>query len=159
MFKKLNRKAYTLIEILAVVVILGILLLIAVPAINKQLNKFREDYYIKLEKSVVSAGKDYITEKRYSKPNQLLYSRIVKVDDLEDEGFIEEVKDYLGEKCDSTDTSYSYVVVVKMGEKKYQYRTCLKCSKDEYYTDTSGEKNDLCNVAWVTNNGITYENE
>ena len=48
----------------------------------------------------------------------LLYKMCYK-SEIEGEGFIEEVKDYLGEKCDSTDTSYSYVIVVKMGEKKY----------------------------------------
>ena len=158
MSKKMNRKAYTLIEILAAVVILGILLLIAVPAINKQLNKFRDEYYEKLEKSVKSAGQDYIAEKRYAKPNQLLYSKVVKVEDLEQDGFIDEVKDYLGEKCDTTDTSYSYVVVVKTGEKKYQYRSCLKCSEDDYFTDTTGEANDLCNEAWLENTNISYNN-
>ena len=60
--KKINKKGYTLIEILAVVIILGILLLIAVPAINKQLNQFRVDYYSKVESSGKAAGKDYISD-------------------------------------------------------------------------------------------------
>ena len=59
---------------------------------------------------------------------------------MEDDKYIDEVKDYLGNYCDSSDTSYSYVVIVKTGEKTYDYQTCLKCSNDEYSTDTSGEE-------------------
>ena len=155
--KKINKKGYTLIEILAVVIILGILLLIAVPAINKQLNQFRVDYYSKVESSGKAAGKDYISDKRYSKPTKLLHSKVVKLEVLEREGYLsDEVKDYVGEKCDAYETSYSYFIVVKTGDKKFEYATCLKCSGDEYYTDTSAEKYDLCNYAWTTNDNIEY---
>jgi len=158
MFKKLkNKKGYTLVEIIAAIVILAILILIAVPAINKQLINFRLNYYKKLENSVVSASKDYVTDRRYSKPTKLFHSKVIKVSDLEKEGYIDEVKDYLGKKCDSTDTSYSYVVVVKTGEKQYDYTTCLKCSQDEYATDTTGQKNNYCDTAWMNDNNIEYE--
>ena len=126
-----KNKGYTLVEIIAAIVILALLILIAVPAINKQLINFRLNYYKKLENSVVSASKDYVTDRRYSKPTKLFHSKVIKVSDLEKEGYIDEVKDYLGKKCDSTDTSYSYVVVVKTGEKQYDYTTCLKCNQDE----------------------------
>ena len=157
---KFNKKGYTLIEILAVVILLGILLLIAVPAINKQLNQFRIDYYTKVESSSVAAGKDYISDKRYSKPTMLLHAKIVSLETLEKEGYLsEEVKDYAGEVCDKNATSYSYFITVKTGEKKFVYQTCLKCSADEYYTDTTGEDYNLCDPAWLTNDRIEYEDD
>lgn len=144
-----NKKAFTLVEVVAVIVIMAILLLIAVPAVNKYLVGFREEYYKKLEKSVLVAGKDYISEKRYSKPTELLEARIIKVSTLEDEGYIAEVKDYLGNKCDNDDTSYSYVIVVKTGKEKYDYTTCLKCSKDNYKTNTDKKENNYCANSWL----------
>ena len=154
---KNNKKGFSVIELLAVIVIVGLLVAIAIPVVNKQLNNFRHNYYSKLEESIKTAGQDYVSDKRFSKPTKLLYSRIVKVSDLEDEMYIDEVKDYLGNYCDSSDTSYSYVVIVKTGEKTYDYQTCLKCSNDEYATDTSGEEHDYCNPAWLDSEDVDYE--
>ena len=154
---KNSKKGFSVIELLAVIVIVGLLIAIAVPVVNKQLNNFRNNYYSKLEDSIKSAGQDYVSEKRFAKPTKLLHSRIIKVSELEDEKYIDEVKDYLGNYCDSSDTSYSYVVIVKTGEKTYDYQTCLKCSEDEYATDTSGEENDYCNAAWLDSENVEYE--
>ena len=154
---KNNKKGFSVIELLAVIVIVGLLVAIAIPVVNKQLNNFRESYYSKLENSIKSASQDYIADKRFAKPTKLLHSRIINVSDLEDEKYIDEVKDYLGNYCDSSDESYSYVVVVKTGEKTYDYQTCLKCSNDEYATDTSGEENDYCNPAWLNTDDVEYE--
>jgi len=147
---KNNEKGFSLIELLAVIVILGLLVAIAIPLVSRQLNKFREDYYSKLETSIKTAAQDYVSDKRYIKPTKLLHPLIVKVETLEDEKYIDEVKDYLGNSCDNNATSYSYVIVVKTGEKTYDYQTCLKCSEDDYFTDTSGEdENDYCNPNWL----------
>lgn len=43
--KRLNKKAFTLIELLAVIIILGVLLLIAVPAVSRYIQESREDTY------------------------------------------------------------------------------------------------------------------
>jgi len=156
--RRIRDKGFTLVEILAVLVLIGVLLLIAIPAINKQLANFRVNYYKKLEESIESSAKDYILDRRFSKPTDLLHSKVIMVSELEEKGYIDSVKDYLGKTCDNTETSYSYVVMVKTGEKEYEYQTCLKCSQDEYATDTSEEEKDYCNIAWLENNNITYEN-
>ena len=64
---KNSKKGFSVIELLAVIVIVGLLIAIAVPVVNKQLNNFRNNYYSKLEDSIKSAGQDYVSEKRFAK--------------------------------------------------------------------------------------------
>ncbi len=149
-----NKKGFTMIELLAVIIIVGLLLLIAVPAINKQLNSFRVNYYSKLESSVKAAGQDYISDKKFAKPTKLLYSKVISIKDLQNGKYIDEVVDYAGEACDIDN---SYVVVVKTGDKDYEYHTCLKCDYDEYETKKPEGKTDYCDPAWLNNGGVEYE--
>lgn len=153
---KKKKNGYTIVEVLAVVLIIGLLLAIAVPVVNKQLNDFRGDYYVKLEESIKSGGQEYIADKKFSKPKKLLYSEIITLKELEDGKYIDEVVDYVGKSCDLEE---SYVVVVKVAENKYDYHTCLKCDYDEYKTNTTKELNDYCNSAWRTNEYIDYERD
>lgn len=61
----LNRKGFTLVEMLAVVIILGILATIMVPTITAVIEKNKEDNLDNLKKSIISAAKVYISDHRY----------------------------------------------------------------------------------------------
>ena len=61
----LNNKGFTLVELLAVVVILSILLAFMYPNVNKLINENKEKNYEKLESSIKSAAKMYISDYRY----------------------------------------------------------------------------------------------
>ena len=50
-----NKKAFTLIELLAVIVILGILMIIAIPSVTKYINKAKKEAYIKSVAQIVDA--------------------------------------------------------------------------------------------------------
>ena len=63
---KLNNKGFTLVEVLAVVVILSILIAIMVPNVNYLINKNKEDNYKSLKSSIISAAKVYISDNRYN---------------------------------------------------------------------------------------------
>ena len=63
---KLNNKGFTLIEILAVVIILSIIITIMVPSSNYLIERNKEDNYKQLEKSIINATKVYLSDNRYN---------------------------------------------------------------------------------------------
>lgn len=62
---KLNNKGFTLVEVLAVIVILGILAAIMIPATTRFIEGNKEDNYVNLQKSIKSAAKIFITDNKY----------------------------------------------------------------------------------------------
>ena len=62
---KLNNKGFTLVEVLAVIVILGVLSTIMISASGSMIQKNKEDNYKNLEKSIKSAAKALISDYRY----------------------------------------------------------------------------------------------
>ena len=63
---RLNNRGFTLVEVLAVIVILSILMAIMVPNVGKILEKNKENNYVDLEKSIISAAKIYVSDNRYN---------------------------------------------------------------------------------------------
>lgn len=63
--KKLNNKGFTLVEMLAVVIILGVLTAITVPTVTTLIAKNQQDNLENLEKTIISAAKMYISDNRY----------------------------------------------------------------------------------------------
>ena len=62
---KINNKGFTLIEVLAVIVILALLMAIMVPSVNSILEKNKKSSYEDLKKSILQAAKMYMSDHRY----------------------------------------------------------------------------------------------
>ena len=67
-----NNKGFTLVELLAVIVIMGILMMIAIPSITKTIEKSRKDSFVDIAKSYEGFGfgcsapsKVFISQKFY----------------------------------------------------------------------------------------------
>lgn len=63
---KLNKKGFTLVEVLAVIIILSVLMAIMIPTVNHIINKNDNDSYEKLKEGIVNATKVYISDNRYN---------------------------------------------------------------------------------------------
>ena len=59
--KKINKKGFTLVELLAVVVILGVLLMIAVPSVTNIINSSRDKAFLSQAKLAVENVETYLS--------------------------------------------------------------------------------------------------
>lgn len=118
MNRKINKKGFTLTEILAVIAILGVILAIAVPSYNSLSKKFEKAFYEKLEGSVLAAAKSYYKENAESRPAELLYSSVVTFSELKTSKNIDDIKGYKS----NIDLKGRIIIVKK--EKDYDYKMC-----------------------------------
>ncbi len=144
----MNRKGYTLIEIIGAVIILGIIAIIAVATFTRNLRGFRDEFYASQESTLVESGREFLSDNRNLRPSDLLEGQKVKINLLESSKYVDSIKDYNGDDCEG------YVLVVKENKNDYTYHACLKCPYDNYvspdpYCDDS--------IAWEITSSIEYD--
>lgn len=64
--KNINNKGFTLVEVIAAVVIISILLVLLIPNVNNLLERGSKEAYEELEKSILIAANNYVSENRYN---------------------------------------------------------------------------------------------
>lgn len=84
--KKLNDKGLTLVELLAVIVILGIIAAIAVPAIGNIINNSKVNALFSDGQNAISAGSIYFAESTATGEG----SSSITIKDLKEKGFLED---------------------------------------------------------------------
>ncbi len=139
-----NKKGFTLIEIIAVITIIGILLLIAIPEIYGYLIRGTKEYYSDLEKTVMLSGRDYLDDYKQLLPEEVENVTVIPLEELVTNKYIDEVVDEDGNSCSGR------VIARKNENKEYEYYTCLICENYE----TEGE---ACN--YTEDNNVTADSK
>lgn len=145
--KKLNKKGFTLIEILSVITILAVIIAIAIPTVTYLIRKQRKNYYQSLDSSISLAGRDYFNSNRNERPTELLDNKGVTLKSLVDNDYITKVVD-----ADGGETCSGFVYVIKNENKEYDYITCTQCKCDESNNNCEyTSENTYCSVAGGNN--------
>lgn len=122
-----NKKGFTLVEVLAVIVIIGLLLTLVIPNVLKDVLTGKSDYNKKLENQLELAGKSYYGQHKNELPmaNSGKSYSYVTVPEMKSKNFItNEFVDSEGNECSP---SYIYVKPKSYNSDKYDYIPCLIC--------------------------------
>ena len=134
--KKINKKGFTLVELLVVLGIICVLALIITPAIINYRSKANNSYNEKLQENIFLIARDYYTNNRNELPNgqkEGKYVDILTLDEMKKNNlFTNDIIDAYKNNCSSD----SYVVV-ENNRGNYDYYLCLKCGDKTYETDKS----------------------
>lgn len=118
----MKKNGFTMVELLAVLVILGIIMMIAVPAISKLVSSTDEDYYASLEGTLRSYGQDYFQDRRTLLPKETGNVKEVSIQTLVNQKYGDEPKDMKGNPCKGR------ILVQRKATNEYEYVTCLECA-------------------------------
>ena len=159
-----NKNGFTLIEILAVIIIIGIVALIAIPSVTGYLNSAKDTTYETYEKSMIDATKnriiDCVSESGDCELPEGNQSLKVTLDSLIENGYIDNMKD--PESNGFCDQTLSYVSIRGKEVSDYTYKACLFCG--DYSTDDddchrANGDNDLPECGLVTGESSRWTNE
>ena len=118
----MNEKAFTLAELLGVLVILSIISLIAITSVDRSIKQSRNNTCKTQEKNIIEGAKTYFVDYPNELPTTTSSSKnIYIINDLEDGGYIED--NLINPMTDEEYNSGSYVEVqlVKAGTNQYKY--------------------------------------
>ena len=115
------KKGFTLVELLAVMILLGIISLIAIPSIGKMLIRSRENAYESTKNELIKAAKNYYADNIRELPDDGSY-KCLSVSEIEENGYIsnddivdptteEKLTGYVKIYFDNTYNQYTYEYV------------------------------------------------
>ncbi len=138
-FQNRKKLGFTMVELLAVIVILGILTTIVILSFSNLTSRSRKEYYSSQEEMIVLAAREYYSDYRSKLPKNIGNISSVSIQTLIALDYIDEVMGYDNELCNVED---SLVKVLKVTEEDYQYEAQLICN--DYSSEvTIGEDTDL----------------
>ena len=124
MKRKKNEKGFSLVELLAVVVILGLLSTIAIIGVNAIIKNAEKQHYETQKNTLKMAAQSYAQTNRNVLPKSVGSSTNVNLKTLVNQKYVEKLKTRQGKECD---TEKSYVTIFKYSKDGYSYTPHLVC--------------------------------
>lgn len=120
-----NNKGFTLIELIATIIILGVIALIAIPAINTTIDSSRQKAYDEQVERIKSAAKNWAVENStaFSEDSGVVE---ITVTELINKGYLEE-DNIIDPKDGKSFDDKGYCVKVTYDEKSFEYEFTDDC--------------------------------
>jgi prepilin-type N-terminal cleavage/methylation domain-containing protein len=120
-----KNKGFTLVELLAVIVILAVILVIAIPNVMKIIDKARLDTYKRTEGMLTSATRSYLASNNISFTDNVPVS--IDYITLRDNNYIDKIYDQTDSNVATKECVNSKVYITKIGN-NYSYKPGLVCT-------------------------------
>jgi len=134
---KLNKKGFSMVEIIATVAILGILSVIGIVSVNSIIERGKEEHYVSAEKALKMTAESYAQANRNYLPKNVGEMRKVTLKQLVEDNYIEQIKDYYDKECYLEE---SYVQIFKYSKTDYSYLPYLKCPDYSNFEENETKK-------------------
>ena len=129
--KRKKNNAFSMVELLAVVAILGVLSTVALVSVQRIINKSHEEYYKNQEKNLILAAQSYMNDNRSELPKVIGRKTKVSLKTLKESNYLKkDITTYNKKK--SCDEEESFVSVFKYGNTNYSYTAFLSCEDNRY---------------------------
>lgn len=142
--KKINKKGFSMVELLAVITILGILSTISIVSVQRILDRAKDEYYDKQRKNLVMAAQSYLNNYKPAQPKVLGQKVVIDLKTLQEQKYIDKVVDYNKGTCYGDKTHVN--VYNHSLEDSYSYTAYLVC---ENHDDTDYEETISPNITIV----------
>jgi len=147
--KIFDRKAFTLVEIIAAIAIMGILMGVVIASFGSSLRKSHDNHCQQQVDMMIVAGRDYFNDKKTELPLDIGSEKCINLGYLQNNSYIEAIKDYSGGLCNTTN---SKVCAMKITGSNYYYTGYLDCGKCS--SDNVKEENESApTIEFKPNNG------
>jgi len=124
MFKHVkNKKGFTLVELLATIVVLGIVAAIATPAVLGVIEKSKKNAMVANARQMISAAKTYVNENPETTATEVTLATLVT------DGFMEPIKDVDSSDVITGDNETNSKVVFAKSGNQFTYTVTLIGSK------------------------------
>ena len=124
---KNNRNGFTMIELLAAIVILGILSVAAIVSVTRLITKSKTEQKSQMEKTAVMATQSYFQANTNELPKAIGETRTIPLTKLKSANYLKSnLKDADGKSC----MDNSYVKVYKKSSSDYTYTAYIYCGEE-----------------------------
>lgn len=111
----MKKNAFTLIELLGVITLLGIIALITLPAVDSQIKRAKEKGYETQRNTIITAARNYSKDIRMNIEDNTSYT--ITLDDLKINGYLDfDLKNPLSDKC----LSNNNIITITRNKNNYE---------------------------------------